>query len=326
MNPANLLTIGIFALAVLLGAAWLLWDDWQRKRRPSARIRERIVETRKGASMLHHEALEQLERARLLAQRRRTRARLGPRLASMLTRMNTLGGRPVWIRVGLGAALGALVGVAMVQYFNWHDLIEIQALLLCMGGGALWALTQSIRSFRKEFLKQLPDAIDMVRRASRAGVPPIQALRAVGEDLPAPLGPEFRAIGDALFLGDNMDDVLNDASARIRIPEFSFFAVFLKTQRATGGPMSETLENLAEVLRNRAQLDLKVRALTSEGRAMSWTMAVLPFAVFALLFVVNREYASLLLTTEIGRSLLVTALIMLAVGLFIIQRLARLED
>ena len=326
MTAANLLTLGIFALAVLLGATWMLWDDWRTKRRPAARIRERIVAGRKGSNMLHHEALEQLERARLLAQRRRNRARMGPWLARALTRLNTLGGRVVWIRLTLGAAVGSLLGAFVVLYFDWYDLVEMQVLLLCVVAGAFWALGQTVHSFRKAFLKQLPDAIDMIRRASRAGVPPIQALRAVGEDLPAPLGPEFRAIGDALFLGDDMDEVLDDASDRIRIAEFSFFAVFLKTQRATGGPMSETLENLSAILRDRAQLDLKVKAMTSEGRAMSYTMAALPFFVLGMLLLVNREYVLPMFTTELGRTLLTVAGIMLGVGLAIIQRIARLED
>lgn len=325
MNLANLLTIGIFALTVLSGAAWVLWNDWRTKNRPEARIRARILDARRGISALDAEVAAQLERARMLAQRRRLHARLGPRFTQYVARFNTIGGRAVTIRVGVGTIVGTLLGIILISMVEWYGLTEFTALIVCSLIGLLWSYRLSVRRFEQEFRKQLPDAIDMVRRASRAGIPPMQALRTVGEDLAAPLGPEFRAIGDALFLGDDLDEVLDGAAERIRIAEFSFFTVFLKTQRSTGGSMSETLENLAGVLRDRAQLDLKVKAMTSEGRIMSWTMAALPFFVLGMLLVVNREYALIMFTTDLGRSLLVIAAIMLVVGLLIIQRLARLE-
>ncbi len=325
MMSANLFALLAFAAVIAIGSG-LIWWQGRHAQRPAARIRMRLEEARRANGPVHHDALEHLERARLLAQRQRRRARLGPVVGGWLTRLNTLGGRGAWIRLLLAAALGALVASGIVLYFDWHDLIELKVMIGLPLLFAFWSFAGIVRSFRKRFLAQLPEALDMVRRASRAGVPPIQALRNVGNDIPAPLGPEFRTIGDSLFLGDDIDEVLDEASERIRIPEFSFFAVFLKTQRATGGPLSETLENLSEILRERTTLDLKARALTSEGRSTAVVMAALPFAIFILLFLVNREYVMVLLVTDAGQRLLIICAVMIAIGMAIIKRLSRLED
>lgn len=325
MSPANQFTFLTFVLVLFLGGAIIAWQTY-REQRPSARIRQRMEQMRQESAMLRSEALEYLERARRQARQRRRRARIGPTLGYYLSRIQAIGGRTAWVQLGVAAAVGLLVASAIVLYFDWYDLVELTVLTIVPVLFVVATFASLVRNFRKKFLAQLPEALDMVRRASRAGVPPVQALRTVGNDMPAPLGREFRIIGDALFLGDDIDDVLDAAVNRIRIPEFAFFAVFLKTQRATGGPLSETLENISEILRERNILDLKVRALTSEGRTMAKVMAALPFAIFAMLFLVNREYVMILLNTETGQRLLILCAVMITAGLLIINRLARLED
>src|SRR5690606_1456256 len=137
------------------------------------------------------------------------------------------------------------------------------------------------------FLSQLPDVLDMIIRASQAGVPVTQSIRNVGDAFQWPAGPEFKRIGDSLHLGNDLMVVLDEAEARICLPDFSFLSVCLLLQRETGGSLSETLSNLATVIRSRRDLRLKTRALTAEGRLSGAVISVIPFVILSMLWASN---------------------------------------
>src|SRR5699024_4447353 len=99
------------------------------------------------------------------------------------------------------------------------------------------------------FIQQLPDAMDAIVRASQAGIPVTQSIREVGGRFTAPLGPEFKRMGDALLLGHELEEVLDEANLRIELPDFSFFTVCVMLQRETGGSIVEALENLSTIIR-----------------------------------------------------------------------------
>jgi len=182
-----------------------------------------------------------------------------------------------------------------------------------------------LERFRTRFLNQLPDAMDLIVRATQAGVPATQAIRAVGERYDAPLGPEFRRMGNSLFLGNDLQDVLDEAALRIELPDFSFFSVCLLLQRETGGSLAETLENLSGIIRARRDLRLKTRALTAEGRLAGAILSALPFLITGALMLINPEYINVLFETETGQSLLWVAVIMLVIGVVSIRKISKLE-
>jgi tight adherence protein B len=147
-------------------------------------------------------------------------------------------------------------------------------------------IDRRIRAFTARF----PDAIDLLVRGLRSGLPISETLSVVGTEVPGPVGIEFRAVSDRMKIGRTMDSALQETADRLETPEFQFFVITLAIQRETGGNLAETLANLADVLRRRAQLRLKVKAMASESKASAMILGALPFVVFLLIYAVNGEY------------------------------------
>ena len=175
------------------------------------------------------------------------------------------------------------------------------------------------------FIAQFPDAIDLICRGLRSGLPVTESISAVGRELPDPVGIAFRRVGDSVRLGQSLDAALWDVAKRIDVPEYRFLVVAMAIQRETGGNLAETLSNLSDLLRKRRQLKLKIRALSSEARASAYIVGVLPFLVFGIVYVMNTEYIMLLLTDPRGQIMGGVALAMIAIGAFIMYRLANFE-
>lgn len=206
--------------------------------------------------------------------------------------------------------------------------------LLGEGGGAAVALTALLVTPRVVFassrrktldalLNQLPDAIGLVVRATRAGIPVSESLRMVCAELGEPIAPLFRRIVDETAVGVDLETVLARASANVRLPEFRFFAVTLVLQRETGGNLTEPLENLADMIRQRRRVRLRTRALTSEARSSAAVLAALPFLAGGGLFVLNPDYARRLIDEPSGNMMLAVAGGLLIVGIGTMQLLIR---
>ncbi|MBB5687060.1 type II secretion system F family protein [Sphingobium boeckii] len=141
-----------------------------------------------------------------------------------------------------------------------------------------------------QFNVRFPDAIDLLVRGLRAGLPISETLGVVSNELPGPVGEEFSAVVDKMRIGRTMDAALQETADKIGTPEFQFFCITLAIQRETGGNLSETLSNLSEVLRKRAQMKLKIKAMSSESKASAYIVGVLPFAVFGLIYSISPDY------------------------------------
>jgi tight adherence protein B len=172
---------------------------------------------------------------------------------------------------------------------------------------------------RKLLLLQFPDALAMIVRSIRVGIPVLEAIRAVSREIPAPTGPEFGRLVSDVAIGTSLEDAVAELARRGSLPEYGFFATALSLQNQTGGALSETLENLADVIRKRAALRAKGQAMTSEARSSAMILAVLPGFTGLLLYFLNPSYIMLLFTDPSGKSMFATAVIMLAVGLFVIR-------
>ncbi len=141
-----------------------------------------------------------------------------------------------------------------------------------------------------DFNVRFPDAIELMVRGLRSGLPISETLGIVGKELPGAVGDEFQFVADKIKIGRTMDEALQDAATRLNIPEFQFFCISLAIQRETGGNLAETLSNLADVLRKRSQMKLKIRAMSSESKASAYIVGSLPFIVFGLLYTMNPGY------------------------------------
>jgi tight adherence protein B len=178
---------------------------------------------------------------------------------------------------------------------------------------------------QRAFLSLFPEAIELMVRGLKSGVPVGESLKVVGQEIVDPVGVEFRSITDALVLGQTFDEALAAASRRLDLPEFRFFVVSLNIQQETGGNLGETLENLAGILRKRKQMKLKVRALSSEARASAYIVGSLPFLMFAGLTALNPDYMTILFNDPRGNVVLGAAVGTLALGVGIMIRMGKLE-
>ena len=150
----------------------------------------------------------------------------------------------------------------------------------------------------KRFTVNFPDALELMVRGLRSGLPIAETLSVVSTELPGPVGEEFRLVTERIKIGKTMDQALVETAERLGTPEFQFFTITLNIQRETGGNLAETLGNLAGVLRQRAQMKLKISAMSSESKASAWIIGSLPFIVFGLISWINFKYMSPFFTPD----------------------------
>ena len=143
-----------------------------------------------------------------------------------------------------------------------------------------------------QFNSNFPDAIELMVRGLRSGLPISETIGVVANEIQEPVKTEFRAVSDKMRIGRTMEAALTETAERLNTPEFQFFVISLAIQRETGGNLAETLSNLTEVLRKRAAMKLKIRAMSSESKASAYIIGALPFIVFGLICYINYEYMS----------------------------------
>ncbi len=141
-----------------------------------------------------------------------------------------------------------------------------------------------------KFTTNFPDALDLMVRGLRSGLPITETLGIVAAEIGGPVGIEFRAVSDKMKIGRTMEQALQETADRLATAEFQFFVITLAIQRETGGNLAETLSNLSDVLRKRAQMKLKIRAMSSESKASAWIVGALPPVVFVLVTFMNPAY------------------------------------
>ncbi len=143
-----------------------------------------------------------------------------------------------------------------------------------------------------KFTQSFPDAIELLVRGLRSGLPVTETIGVVAKEIDGPVGEEFTQIVDRIKIGRTMEDALNESAKRLDTAEFKFFCITIAIQRETGGNLAETLSNLADVLRKRAQMKLKIKTMSSESKASAYIVycGSLPFIVFGLIWSVNPTY------------------------------------
>ncbi len=175
------------------------------------------------------------------------------------------------------------------------------------------------------FIRLFPEAIDLMVRALRSGLPISEAIIAAGHEIAEPVGSELRLVESGMRLGRELDSLLWDTATRIDAPEFRFFIIALSVQRETGGNLAETLANLSDLLRGRRQMRAKVRAMASETRATTAILGGLPIVVILMMMVTSPAYLAPLYTDVRGFFLDGLALTMLGTGVFIMNKLSHFE-
>jgi tight adherence protein B len=175
------------------------------------------------------------------------------------------------------------------------------------------------------FIALFPDAIDLIVRALRSGLPVSEAIVGAGHEIADPVGTELRVIESGMRMGRDLESLLWDTAKRIDAPEFRFFVIALSVQRETGGNLGETLANLADVLRRRRQMHAKARAMASETRATTMILGWLPVAVILVLSLTSPAYLLPMINDVRGVFLDVIALTMLMTGILVMNKMAKFE-
>jgi tight adherence protein B len=176
---------------------------------------------------------------------------------------------------------------------------------------------------RDALFEQFPDALAMIVRAVRVGIPVTESIRAVGRDLAAPTGPEFARLTHELAMGTALQDALKVMAERNGLQEYRFFSTALSLQSQTGGGLSETLENLADVIRKRVGVRQKGQALSAEAKMSSMVLASLPPLAGLGLWVMNSAYITLLFVDPLGQKILAGAVATLTLGIMSMKYLIR---
>lgn len=204
----------------------------------------------------------------------------------------------------LGAAMGFFVG---------------------MFGLPRWALGVMVAGRQKKFSNQLADAIDVIVRGVKSGLPLNQCLRIIAQESPEPLSSEFQALCDSQAMGVPLDQGLHRLYENMPLPEVNFFAIVLTIQQKTGGNLSESLGNLSSVLRSRKMMAEKVKALSSEAKASAMIIGALPLIVMAMVYFTRPAYIMILFTHPTGNLILMGAATMMSMGIFIMHRMVNFK-
>jgi tight adherence protein B len=202
----------------------------------------------------------------------------------------------------LGLALGALAGMLPLQWVRWK---RARRLL--------------------QFEEQFPEAIDLIARAMRAGHGFTTGLAMVAEEIPDPIGAEFRVLHDRQNFGQPLPDALREFAGRVPLLDARFFATAVLTQRESGGNLAEVLDNLAGVIRERFKVKRQVRVISAHGRMTGWILMALPPALALAFIVVAPDNMRMLVNDPLGIRMVVGAIVLQITGSLVIRRLVDIE-
>ncbi|MBY8828205.1 type II secretion system F family protein [Hephaestia mangrovi] len=224
------------------------------------------------------------------------------------------------------ASLAIMVIVGLLLWFKGMPLLLGLFVGLFVGAGLPhWVVGFLIKRRVNKFNAKFPDAIELLVRGLRSGLPISETMAVVGNEVAGPVGEEFRTVADKMKIGRTMDAALQETADRLGTPEFQFFVISIAIQRETGGNLAETLANLATVLRQRMQMKLKIKAMSSESKASAYIVGSLPFIVFGLIMWISPAYMGnffidpRLMVAGIG------GLVWMGIGAFIMAKMVSFE-
>jgi tight adherence protein B len=172
---------------------------------------------------------------------------------------------------------------------------------------------------------QLPDALDLMGRAMRAGHAFPSALRMVGSEMPEPIASEFRTVFEEINYGISTQEALTNLGKRVPSTDLSYFVIAVLIQHETGGNLSELLGNISTIIRERLKLMGTIRVLSAEGKLSAWILTLLPFVLGITLLTVNPGFLSVLWTDPLGLRMSIIALSMMVLGIFAMSRIIKIR-
>lgn len=218
------------------------------------------------------------------------------------------------------AAVGFMLGATLLQDPLFAAVFALVGGLLPFGH-----LARLKRLRIEKFKRQLPDGLDLIARALKAGHAFTGGMSLAAEEFDDPLGPEFREVLDEVNFGVSVPDALKNLAQRVDCEEIKYFVVGVILQRETGGNLAELMTTLARLIRERFKFEGKVRTLTAEGRFSAVVLVALPFLLFGYLWLTTPNFLAPLLTDPFGRLLMLAAVVMMAAGSVVIRRMVKVK-
>jgi len=172
---------------------------------------------------------------------------------------------------------------------------------------------------------QLPDALDLIGRALRAGHAFPTAMKMVGDEMNAPIADEFKTTFDEVNFGISMNDALMNLATRVPSTDLRYFVIAVLIQRETGGNLAELLDNISKIIRERLKLLGQIRVLSAEGKMSAWVLGLLPFVTALMIQLTNPSFLEVLYTDPAGRKMIATALVMMFLGVLAMRKIIRIR-
>lgn len=219
----------------------------------------------------------------------------------------------------------------------WGGLVGLITFLVTLKGAMFFAgalagilmglglLGLRIRRRRKKFTNQLGDMLTMVANALRAGFSFMQAFELISREMDAPMGREVQLVVNEVNLGNTLESALDNMQRRVASPDFELVVTAVLIQRQVGGDLASILDTISETIAERVRMRREVMAMTAQGRASGWVLAAIPIGLFIILYMINPNYLSPLLDTDVGRMCIVGALVLEVIGFLVIQRIVDIK-
>jgi tight adherence protein B len=224
----------------------------------------------------------------------------------------------------VSAALGFFVGA--IAFLTGVQIYFVPLLALSAGVGLpRWVLSFMKKRREKKFIDELPNAVDIIVRGVKSGLPVGDCIRIIAGETKEPVKTEFRMISESAAMGIPLAEAAAKLYNRVPLAEANFFSIVLSIQSKAGGNLAETLGNLSRVLRDRKKMNEKIKAMSMEAKASAMIIGSLPVAVMTLVYLTSPTYIELLWTTPTGRLMLFASACWMSVGVFVMRKMINFD-
>ena len=188
-----------------------------------------------------------------------------------------------------------------------------------------WMLSFLKKRRESKFLDAFPDAVDIIVRGVKAGLPLLDCMKMITMEAPEPINSEFRAIVETQAIGMPLGEASGKLYERMPVPEANFFGIVISIQQRSGGNLAEALGNLSRVLRDRKKMKAKIQAMSQEAKASAGIIGALPLAVMTMVYITSPDYISLLWTEPLGRVMLAASAVWMSMGIMVMKKMINFD-